>query len=220
MRLLHKTGFLIIVLTSLACGSAQAQSLRPPPLPAPASPPPLPPSVIAQFFIEEDGAPRGPFNLSQLEARARAGRLTQETLVWKDGMPDWTRAGDVPALFDILPAIPAETTEPTADMPAYLAGSWELNTESDGYQESTTIHFEPDGRYEGSVSSASSDENQAPVKHMVAGTWEITPIERDRFQLMLRPRDNGHPTAATLRIVDRDTLFNETVQATAYRITR
>lgn len=63
--------------------------------------------VGAQFHIEENGAPGGPYGLAELRDRATAGSLTALTLVWTPGMSDWQPAGEVPALAGLFaPASP------------------------------------------------------------------------------------------------------------------
>jgi membrane protease subunit (stomatin/prohibitin family) len=58
------------------------------------STPPIPNAQA--FYLAVDGVAQGPFDAAALEARAAEGKLTKETLVWRDGMADWTPAGQVP----------------------------------------------------------------------------------------------------------------------------
>ena len=69
-----------------------------------AGPPPLPKS--AAFFVAMNGQQAGPFETADLSAKVTAGQLTRDTLVWKQGMPQWTAAGSVAelkSLFDNSP---------------------------------------------------------------------------------------------------------------------
>jgi membrane protease subunit (stomatin/prohibitin family) len=68
-------------------------------------PPPIP-SNPAQFFLAVDGQQQGPFNTTALEQMARQGALTRDTLVWKQGMPAWIKAGEVTDLDTLFGAIP------------------------------------------------------------------------------------------------------------------
>ncbi|HEX6909420.1 MAG TPA: SPFH domain-containing protein [Longimicrobium sp.] len=72
--------------------------------PQPGGPPPLPGQ--SQFFCAIDGKQAGPFGMDALRGHAAGGQLTRDTLVWKQGMPSWTRAGDVPELADVFGATP------------------------------------------------------------------------------------------------------------------
>jgi membrane protease subunit (stomatin/prohibitin family) len=68
------------------------------------APPPLPQQPA--FFAAYDGAQAGPFALEALRSDAGSGRLTRETLVWRDGMAGWTAAGEVPELATLFAAAP------------------------------------------------------------------------------------------------------------------
>ncbi|HEX2202925.1 MAG TPA: SPFH domain-containing protein [Longimicrobium sp.] len=68
------------------------------------APPPLPAQAL--FFVALNGAQSGPHPLDTLRQQAAAGALTRETLVWKEGMAAWTRAGDVPELSTLFGAVP------------------------------------------------------------------------------------------------------------------
>src|SRR5262249_8404877 len=61
-----------------------------------ATPPPIP--GTAMYFVAVDGKQTGPFDLQTLASQASMGRLTPQSLVWTQGMTQWTAARDVPAL--------------------------------------------------------------------------------------------------------------------------
>ncbi|MGE3803362.1 MAG: SPFH domain-containing protein [Gemmataceae bacterium] len=69
-----------------------------------AMPPPLP--TAAAFFAAIDGQQGGPFDMGTLAAKAREGKLTRSTLVWKQGMAGWTAAESVPELQSLFAAMP------------------------------------------------------------------------------------------------------------------
>lgn len=58
------------------------------------APPPMPPAVT--FHVAIGGAQQGPFDVNMLRTLAGQGQLTPQTLVWRQGMPSWTAAGQVP----------------------------------------------------------------------------------------------------------------------------
>jgi membrane protease subunit (stomatin/prohibitin family) len=68
------------------------------------APPPLP--AQSQFFAAIDGKQAGPFGLDALRGHAAGGQLTRDTLVWKQGMPAWTPAGQVAELETVFGATP------------------------------------------------------------------------------------------------------------------
>jgi len=68
------------------------------------TPPPLPKETA--FFAVLDGKQAGPFGQGQLQENVGAGKLTRETLVWQEGMTQWTAAGKVPALAGLFASVP------------------------------------------------------------------------------------------------------------------
>lgn len=59
-------------------------------------PPPLPNAV--NFFVALNGQQAGPFGMDQLQQLASSAQLRVDTLVWSQGLSNWTPAGQVPAL--------------------------------------------------------------------------------------------------------------------------
>lgn len=72
---------------------------------AAAAPPPLP-TTSAAFYAAVNGQQAGPFDRSALQSAVRDGRVTRATLVWSQGMPAWTAAGQVAELADLFAAVP------------------------------------------------------------------------------------------------------------------
>lgn len=58
-------------------------------------PPPIPPVA---YHVAVNGQATGPFDLPTLAQMAASGRLTAESLVWKNGMAQWAKAGEVDEL--------------------------------------------------------------------------------------------------------------------------
>lgn len=85
------------------------QMQQPPPqqaaaAPAPGGPPPLPKAVA--FFVAIGGQQAGPFEPSALQEKVGGGQVKRETLVWKEGMAQWTPAGQVPELASLFASAP------------------------------------------------------------------------------------------------------------------
>ena len=57
-----------------------------------AVPPPVP-NKIAQYFIAIDGEAAGPYTLEDIEKELLSGNIDKETLLWTQGMQEWTKAG-------------------------------------------------------------------------------------------------------------------------------
>jgi len=58
------------------------------------------------FFIAVNNQQTGPFDSAALSEQSRNGRLTRDTLVWKAGMAQWSKAGEVPELNSVLGSEP------------------------------------------------------------------------------------------------------------------
>ena len=71
-----------------------------------ATPPPPP---VSMYYIFVNNQQLGPFNMQQLADFVRQGQLTPETLVWKQGMPQWAKVSeqqDLQGLFQASPPPP------------------------------------------------------------------------------------------------------------------
>ncbi len=68
------------------------------------APPPIPQSVA--FFVAVNGQQQGPFDLNTLATKSHDGSLARNTLVWKQGMPAWTPADQVPDLANLFASMP------------------------------------------------------------------------------------------------------------------
>ncbi|MCC6951900.1 MAG: SPFH domain-containing protein [Phycisphaerales bacterium] len=85
---------------------AQSAGAPGPATAGPGTPPPMP--GVAPYFIAVNGQQAGPFEPALLRTKV-GGELTPDTLVWKQGMAQWTPAKDVPelaALFTAPPPMP------------------------------------------------------------------------------------------------------------------
>ncbi|MBW8016517.1 MAG: SPFH domain-containing protein [Planctomycetes bacterium] len=70
----------------------------------PTAPPPLP--QAAAFHIAISGQQSGPFDMKSLGEFVTGGQVKADTLVWKQGMAQWTAAGQVPELSSLFGAAP------------------------------------------------------------------------------------------------------------------
>lgn len=71
-------------------------------------PPPIP---IVAYHVAVNGQATGPFDISVLAQMATAGQLTADSLVWKNGMVQWAKAGmidELKNLFSVVPPIQQE----------------------------------------------------------------------------------------------------------------
>jgi membrane protease subunit (stomatin/prohibitin family) len=71
---------------------------------AQAAPPPLPGG--GAFHVAQGQQQTGPFDLGALQQQVASGALTRATLVWKTGMAQWAKAGEVPELQALFAGMP------------------------------------------------------------------------------------------------------------------
>lgn len=79
-----------------------------------AFPPPVPNAV---YYVAVNGQPNGPYELHVLSAMVANGQINTDTLVWKQGMPQWLNATQIEELKDIftnaIPPIPSDSNVQT-----------------------------------------------------------------------------------------------------------
>jgi membrane protease subunit (stomatin/prohibitin family) len=70
------------------------------------TPPPIP---TTGFYVAIDGKQKGPYDTTKLSKMISENKFSSESLVWKEGMENWTKASDIEelaSLFSIAPPIP------------------------------------------------------------------------------------------------------------------
>ena len=68
--------------------------------------PPPPPVVMTPYYVYINGSQQGPFDANTLKSLAQSNVLTSESLVWKQGMAQWGKAGVQPDLLPLFSAVP------------------------------------------------------------------------------------------------------------------
>jgi len=66
-------------------------------------PPPIPQTL---WYAAVDGQQAGPFDAATLKDQIRAGRVKKDTLVWAEGMAEWTAADKVEVVSKLFGAVP------------------------------------------------------------------------------------------------------------------
>jgi len=92
-------GFVMAQKLGEAFGGAQS-----PPVAPSAGPPPLP--AAKTYYAAMNNQQTGPFPLEELQQQAQSGQLTRATLVWTQGMANWTAAGEVVELQSLFAHLP------------------------------------------------------------------------------------------------------------------
>lgn len=74
------------------------------------TPPPIP---VVSYHVAVNGQATGPFDIPMLTQMVTAGQLTADSLVWKNGMAQWAKAGTIDELknlfANVMPPIPPVT---------------------------------------------------------------------------------------------------------------
>jgi hypothetical protein len=72
----------------------------------------------AEWYFNNAGTQEGPVTSSQLRTLARSGTITADTLVWKQGLPDWVQASEINGLNAVRTArTHAPASEVSRSMP-------------------------------------------------------------------------------------------------------
>ena len=69
-----------------------------------AVPPELP--QAAQWFVAIGGQKSGPIAHDSLQSQIHSGQVARDTLVWRQGMASWVKAGDIPELGPLFDSSP------------------------------------------------------------------------------------------------------------------
>lgn len=108
------TGFnMASMMASMAVGGAVGQNIAgamnhmmggiQQPVQSGMTPPPIP---TAAYHVAVNGQATGPFDLAVLAQMMSVGQFTADSLVWKSGMEQWRKAGEVDELKSLFPAMP------------------------------------------------------------------------------------------------------------------
>lgn len=87
-------------------GATMNQYWQQPPAQQGATPPPMPGASETSYYVVLGGQQSGPYKVSQLQPFVQQGRIDPATMVWAQGMPAWTPAGQVAELQPLFPTVP------------------------------------------------------------------------------------------------------------------
>lgn len=71
---------------------------------SPATPPPIPPALT--FFAVINGQQAGPYDLNTMKSLISQGQITRDSLVWREGMANWTAVNQVPEVNGLFGSVP------------------------------------------------------------------------------------------------------------------
>ncbi|WP_439816686.1 SPFH domain-containing protein [Zavarzinia sp. CC-PAN008] len=107
LRAAAEAGGSAATVVGLGLGNAMGAAIQQPApaaAPPPMAPPPLP--QAAPIYAAIGGQQAGPFTVPELQAQVMAGKVTRETLVWRQGLAAWTPAKDVADIQGAFAAMP------------------------------------------------------------------------------------------------------------------
>ncbi|MCW5715231.1 MAG: DUF4339 domain-containing protein [Bauldia sp.] len=190
-------------------GLADPAALTPPPVPPPTAggPPPVPQVAAPMYFYVANGQPFGPIPIDSFRALVRDGTVTRQTLVWIAGMPNWDAAETRAELIPLFEAA-APPAVPQAEVFRQLVvGAWTGEARNpNGVIVSVQVLYNADGTYSGVVTQTFQGlASPSPIE----GRWTVVAVNENRFALTNSPT-MGQPSTETIRVIDQNTLLNET----------
>ena len=85
--------------------------------------------MATEYYLIVDENRQGPFSIEEMAAQT----ITPETLVWRVGLADWTKAKEVPDLYEILNQQEAARRAFQQGGPQYNPGGQQYNSGGQQY---------------------------------------------------------------------------------------
>jgi uncharacterized RDD family membrane protein YckC len=82
---------------------------------------------MGDWWYSVQGVKKGPVSIDVLRSQVHSGQINSQTLVWQQGMEQWTALQHVTEVSDILKAIPPDLPKPSPEATTLtypLAGKW------------------------------------------------------------------------------------------------
>jgi hypothetical protein len=163
-----------------------------PPEPVAATPPPLPPQP--EFYIDENGAPGGPYKLADLQALVAAGTLKPGTLAWTDGMAEWAAASGVAGLDTLFVATATpvidDAVAPATDLATFVVGDWTQTGPIDiagvgPGNANLTANFAADGTFSmgGMIEATNAETGTMTIQVDGRGNYTVQDAGGDQFSI-------------------------------------
>lgn len=171
-------------------------------------------AAALSVYVAEDGQVLGPFDAAALKTRILSKAEAAKTLVWMQGMNDWTPASQVPALAGFVAGLPIETP---FDAAKFIIGSWKSDTQvietkkKVGVMGTISFIFRADGTYSGQKSgayfhsraTAGADPSRPEIdtQHYIVnltmtGTYEVTLGQDGYFSVHMKGKSVDNSTGA------------------------
>ena len=101
--------------------------------------------VLTGYFVGIGGQQSGPFDTAGLRELIDTGQLTRDSLVWREGMPNWVAAGTIDELSPLFAGVPpplpgaqpSPPPLPTAPPPSIWAEQFTITPTHAAFQDFT-----------------------------------------------------------------------------------
>lgn len=127
------------------------------------------------FFIIENGQQAGPFSLNQLVEK----KISAETLVWAQGMADWTPAWKVDDLKLVLEEIERQKTQTTDRIITQTPPTTPIGTQANSNQQVSTANAyeqQPTGNHEMPFTQQEPLREKPKKKKMLKYLWKLVAL--------------------------------------------
>jgi hypothetical protein len=101
-------------------------------------------SEITWFYLDPSNEEQGPYLMSQMHELASGGHLNSETLLWYEGLEEWSPAGHFP---DIAPYLQAPAPAPVATPAPVTQTAAPYGIQNYGIQGAINLTAPPGGEY-------------------------------------------------------------------------
>ncbi len=189
--------------------------------------PPLPSPDAEAVHVHSAAGSLGPFSRRALKSKVSGGEINSADVFWFDGMTDWLRIGDHPALLAGLdvPAVPATSSSNESDddrMDKVFGG---LVKESWRYFNNHAFASHVDEVFLGAVITSTLDQNYALIDLSSDGTHHYLRFEnlKDHSRIIVRvthltgdltrAKVEGHRASVIVGYGERSNDFNKIWQA-------
>ena len=66
----------------------------------------IPPIPVVNYYLAINGTQQGPYNIEQIKSLITTNNITSNTLVWKEGMSNWSALSSIPELQPLVRQMP------------------------------------------------------------------------------------------------------------------
>jgi len=158
-------------------------------------------SIETAYWVLIDGEQKGPLGAEQLVQLKREGTLTSHTLVWKDGMAAWSKAGEQKDLQTLLssasPPPPPSSVETKASQKIMDGLEVEAVRSSESTWTGNTEEFRSEGHTEIQFSDVKNHERAMKIECSFRESGDLKSLQHQ--ELMIKGDLGLHDFLDTLK---------------------